>query len=213
VGCGDGTDFCPTAFTFRSQMAAFVARSLAGNDAAVPSSSGDYNCATGPSQFTDVPITNGFCKHINYLKDVKVANGCTLTEFCPQNDVTRGQMAIFIARAWEVQQGNTADPEGSIPLFGNDATGDRFYNCDSVDHANTGSAPTVDPIPANTAPFTDVASSGLVCKSAGLLFVQHIIDGFGDGSYHPAAFIRRDQAAKILTNAFVSLPLYGPLTF
>jgi len=209
VGCGDGTLFCPAAPTQRNQMAAFIARSLAGTDAAVPLSSGDYDCVNGPSQFTDVPTTSGFCKHVNYLRDQKVAFGCTVTEFCPNNNVTRGSMAVFIARALEVIDGNTADPDGSIPLFSYDQTGGtRQYNCTGstqIDQAHS--------IPANTPPFTDIAPSSPLCPVTGLLYVRHIVDGFGDGSYHPLTNIRRDQTAKILTNAFVKLPLYGPLTF
>ena len=216
VGCGDGTDFCPGGFTNRAQMAAFIGRSVAGNDASIPTSGTGWDCAAGgdPSQFVDIDYNtqfSGFCKHANYLKDQKITFGCFDTShFCPAANVTRGQMAIFIARAVEVQDGNTADPDGSIPLFGNDDAGTRQYNCDSTDQQNTVTLAT---IPAGTPPFTDVPTSGDLCKSAGLLFVRHIVDGFGDGTYHPAANIRRDQTAKILTSAFVKLPLYGPLTF
>jgi len=210
IGCENGNFFCPGAPVVRAQVAAFIARSLAGNDTLVPTSGTGWNCSTGPSQFTDVTTSNQFCKHINYLKDQKVIFGCTPTTFCPATAANRGQIAIAIARAAEVKLGNTADPDGSIPLFGNSTDGARVYNCDSVDHTNTFDSSN---IPAGTPPFTDVAASGDVCKSVGLLFVNHVVDGFGDGTYHPAANIRRDQAAKILVNEFVSLPLYGPLTF
>ncbi len=207
VGCGNGDFFCPSDPVIRAQIAAFVARSLAGNDTLVPTSSGDYNCVTGPSQFTDVPTTNGFCKHINYLKDVKVVSGCTPTTFCPELAANRGAVAVVIARAAEVKLGNTADPDGSIPLFGNDTTGARAYNCDSSDHLN--SVTSVN-IPAGTPPFPDVPSSGDVCKSVGLLYAAHVVDGSDPGHFFPDSNIQRDQAAKILTHEFVNLPLYGP---
>jgi hypothetical protein len=210
IGCQNGDFFCPADPVIRAQIAAFVARSLAGNDTLVPTSSGDYNCSTGPSQFTDVPITNGFCKHINYLKDLKVVNGCTPTTFCPDIPGTRGQVAVVVARGFEVKLGNTADPDGSIPLFGNDTVGARAYNCDSVDHTNSVTAGN---IPAGTPPFPDVPSSGDVCKSVGALYAAHVVDGSDPTHFNPNDNIRRDQAAKILTNEFVALPLYGPLTF
>jgi uncharacterized repeat protein (TIGR01451 family) len=210
IGCQNGDFFCPADPVIRAQIAAFVARSIAGNDTLVPTSSGDYNCSTGPSQFTDVPITNGFCKHINYLKDLKVVNGCTPTTFCPDIPGTRGQVAVVVARGFEVKLGNTADPDGSIPLFGNDTVGARAYNCDSVDHTNSVTAGN---IPAGTPPFPDVPTSGDVCKSVGALYAAHVVDGSDPTHFNPNDNIRRDQAAKILTNEFVALPLYGPLTF
>jgi hypothetical protein len=212
IGCQNGNFFCPADAVVRAQVAGFIARSLAGNDTLVPTSSATYDCTDGvpPSQFTDVPISSAFCKDINYLKDQKVVFGCTVTTFCPNDPASRGQIAIAIARAAEVKLGNTADPDGSIPLFGNSTDGTRVYNCDIIDHTNTFDSSN---IPAGTPPFTDVPSSGDVCKSTGLLFVNRVVDGFGDGTFHPAENIRRDQAAKILTNEFVALPLYGPLTF
>jgi hypothetical protein len=204
--------YCPADPVVRAQIAAFVARSIAGNDTLVPTSSGDYNCSTGtpPSQFTDVPISSGFCKHINYLKDLGVVNGCTLTTFCPNNDASRGAVAVVIARGLEAKLGNTPNPDSFIPLFGNDTTGARAYNCDSVDHTNSVTAAN---ILAGTPPFPDVPTSGDICKSVGALYAAHVVDGSDPTHFNPSSLIRRDQAAKILTNEFINLPLYGPLTF
>jgi len=207
VGCGDGNFFCPSDPVIRAQIAAFVARSLAGNDTLVPTSGTGWNCSTGPSLFTDVTTSNGFCKHINYLKEQKIVNGCTGTTFCPDLAANRGAVAVVIARAAEWKLGNTADPDGSIPLFGNDTTGARAYNCDSTDHTNTVTAAT---ITAGTPPFPDVPTSGDVCKSVGLLYALHVVDGSDPAHFFPASNIQRDQAAKILTHEFVNLPLYGP---
>jgi spore germination protein YaaH len=84
TGC-TATLFCPRDPVSRSQMATFLARALA-----LPPSSTDW--------FTD---DDGLSHEdsINRLADAGITTGCTDTEFCPRDPVTRGQMASFLARA------------------------------------------------------------------------------------------------------------------
>ena len=52
-------------------------------------------------QFTDVPESNTFHEDIDWMKDQRVTMGCNPpenTEYCPENDVTREQMAAFLHR-------------------------------------------------------------------------------------------------------------------
>ena len=54
--------------------------------------------------FNDVPNTNTFHAHIEWLKGSGVTKGCnppTNTEFCPKDEVTREQMAAFMHRLAE----------------------------------------------------------------------------------------------------------------
>ena len=51
------------------------------------------------ASFTDVPTTHGFFAQIEALKNSGITTGCGGTNFCPNNNVTRGQMAAFLARA------------------------------------------------------------------------------------------------------------------
>lgn len=49
--------------------------------------------------FTDVDATSPFCPSVEWIKNRKVTLGCTsLTLYCPDNTVTRLQMAAFMQR-------------------------------------------------------------------------------------------------------------------
>jgi hypothetical protein len=85
LGCDDGL-FCPEASVTRGQMAAFLVRAMGY----------DYN--PPGDRFTD---DNGstFEDEIEKLAEAGVTQGCTDTLFCPNDPVTRGQMAAFLHRA------------------------------------------------------------------------------------------------------------------
>ena len=48
--------------------------------------------------FTDVPDTNTFHTNISNLKQAGITTGCSPTTYCPDANVTRGQMAAFLNR-------------------------------------------------------------------------------------------------------------------
>lgn len=48
--------------------------------------------------FTDVDDTNQFCTNIAWMKNRGVTSGCTTTLYCPNDFVTREQMAAFMYR-------------------------------------------------------------------------------------------------------------------
>ena len=84
TGCSS-TTFCPDEFVTRGQMAAFLDRALA-----LRTTSTDY--------FTDDSGTI-FEMNINRLAASEITTGCSPTTFCPDDAVTRGQMAAFLDRA------------------------------------------------------------------------------------------------------------------
>jgi hypothetical protein len=51
---------------------------------------------TATPYFTDVPASSPFFKFIQKLKDLGITGGCSATTFCPEDPVTRAQMAVFI---------------------------------------------------------------------------------------------------------------------
>ena len=55
--------------------------------------------APASATFTDVPTGHQFFKEIEALKASGITQGCTGTTYCPDQAVTRGQMAAFLARA------------------------------------------------------------------------------------------------------------------
>ena len=99
-GCStDPFLFCPDAPITRSQMAVFIETSLG---AATPPT------CTG-AVFSDVNATTAgeaFCGFIEDLAARGITGGCTPTRFCPNDPVSRGQMAVFI----EAALGNPPNP-------------------------------------------------------------------------------------------------------
>ena len=85
-GCG-GTNYCPSALVKRDQMASFLSRALDLSGAA-------------PNAFTD---DNGNIHevNINLVARDGIASGCGGTNYCPSSNVTRGQMAAFLHRAFD----------------------------------------------------------------------------------------------------------------
>jgi S-layer homology domain len=86
-GCGTGI-YCPTAPATREQMAVFVLRTL--DPALNPP-------ACGTPVFADVPASSPFCKWIEELARRGVVTGCGGGNYCPTANVTREQMAVFLA--------------------------------------------------------------------------------------------------------------------
>jgi hypothetical protein len=81
--------YCPVAQVTRGQMAAFLVRALG------------YTAGAGSDQFTD-DDGSIFEADIERLAEAGVTKGCnppTNDMFCPNNPVTRGQMAAFLHRA------------------------------------------------------------------------------------------------------------------
>jgi hypothetical protein len=95
-GCG-GTNFCPRGGVTRAEMASFLVRAME-----LPPQT------TGP--FSD--ITNSIhAPNINALAAAGITTGCTTTAYCPDQVVSREQMATFLTRALELtpSQHNFAD--------------------------------------------------------------------------------------------------------
>ncbi len=83
-GCGGGR-FCPTESVTRAQMASFIARAVG-----LPAATRDYfGDDAGSLHEAD----------INRLAEAGITNGCGGGRYCPNEAVTRDQMASFLARA------------------------------------------------------------------------------------------------------------------
>jgi glucose/arabinose dehydrogenase len=81
-----GDRFCPSDPVTRGQMAAFLSRALE-----LPESAGDSFSDDDESQFQ---------ADIEKLAAAGITRGCTPTTFCPDDPITRGQMAAFLVRAY-----------------------------------------------------------------------------------------------------------------
>ena len=92
-GCQGGSppNYCPTSSVTRGQMAAFLLKIYHGNGYAPPTATG---------VFSDVPISLPLAPWIEELARLAVTSGCGGSQYCPTNAVTRGQMAVFLAKTF-----------------------------------------------------------------------------------------------------------------
>ncbi|HSE98328.1 MAG TPA: S-layer homology domain-containing protein, partial [Blastocatellia bacterium] len=91
LGCGGG-NYCPAQLVPREQMAAFIIRALGEFDPPEPVT----------QRFIDVPPTNQFYRFIDRLAALNITQGCGPNIFCPNDTVTRGQMAALLVRAFDL---------------------------------------------------------------------------------------------------------------
>ena len=104
LGCDSDGNFCPDDPVTRGQMAAFLVRALG------------YTDGAGDDLFGD-DDTSIFEADIDRLATAGVTLGCDSDgNFCPDDPVTRGQMAAFLVRAFGYTDGAGDD------LFGDDDT-------------------------------------------------------------------------------------------
>jgi len=105
AGCGVG-NYCPDNPVTRAQMAVFLLRAEHGSSYAPPACSG---------LFTDVPCPGGFAVDwIEQLSIEGVTAGCGGGNYCPDNPVTRAQMAVFLLRA---EHGSGYTPPACAGIF------------------------------------------------------------------------------------------------
>lgn len=88
-GCSSN-EYCPDATVTRGQMAVFIIRSLFGNRIPTPAA----------PAFVDVSPAHPFFAFIERLREMGITTGCSAVEYCPDSPVTRGQMAVFLIRAF-----------------------------------------------------------------------------------------------------------------
>ena len=179
-------------------------------------------------QFTDVSEVNPFTpfyEDIYRIAARRVTLGCTTTTYCPDQNVTREQMAAFIMRAL----GEYSPPVPLTQRFDDVPPSNGFYN--SIDrlaaltitdgcsaappmYCPTGSVTheqmakfimrargELNP-PPQTQLFADVPPSNPFYNYIGRMGALHIWDGCGGGNYCPQSPVTRAQMAHILVKAF-----------
>ena len=89
-GCAPGM-YCPAQDVSRAEMAVFLGRSMHGANQTPPPATGTI--------FADIPATYWAADFIEQLAADGVTNGCGAGMYCPEQDVTRAAMAVFLLRA------------------------------------------------------------------------------------------------------------------
>jgi len=93
TGCS-ATEFCPADLVPRSSAAVLLVR------AKLKTLFGDnFTFSTSPS-FADVAPTSFAYPYIQKLLELGITSGCSATEFCPNDPITRQQAAVFIVRSF-----------------------------------------------------------------------------------------------------------------
>ena len=91
-GCGAGI-YCPQDPVRRDQMAVFLLKTKYGSSYVPPNCTGDFD---------DVPCPSTFANWIEQLAAELITSGCGGNNYCPGNPNTRGQMAVFIVRTFNL---------------------------------------------------------------------------------------------------------------
>ncbi|MGE5275519.1 MAG: PQQ-dependent sugar dehydrogenase [Acidobacteriota bacterium] len=89
-GCGGG-NYCPDKPVDRASEAVLLLRAVHGSSYAPPAATG---------LFGDVPVSSPFSRWIEELSREGVTTGCGGGNYCPDRPNTRGEMAVFLSRAF-----------------------------------------------------------------------------------------------------------------
>ncbi|MBK9208845.1 MAG: S-layer homology domain-containing protein [Anaerolineales bacterium] len=93
-GCGAGI-YCPDSTVTRAQMAVFLLKAKNGSSYVPPA----VGISTG---FNDVAVNYWAAPFIKQLVTDGITSGCGNSNYCPDSDVTRAQMAVFLVKTFNL---------------------------------------------------------------------------------------------------------------
>ena len=99
TGCGmNPLRYCPERNVTRAEMAVFLLRTMHGASYTPPAATGGI--------FSDIPVAGKewMAPWIEQFYREGITTGCSAGKFCPEQLVTRAEMAVFIDRAFGFQQ-------------------------------------------------------------------------------------------------------------
>jgi hypothetical protein len=142
--------------------------------------------------FSDVPRSQTFYKKIETLLHNGITSGCTTSTYCPDLPVSRGQMAIFVAKG-------IAGSGEYVPTTG--ILNGQPYDCSA----------------GGVSRFSDVTPTDSFCRHVHYIGAQNVTLGCSATKYCPADTITRDAMASFIAKAVVApgggnaVPVaYGP---
>ncbi len=181
--------------------------------------------------FADVPSSHWAFDNVTAIYDANITAGCGNGFYCPDNTVTREQMAAFLVRTvWGEPPTNACagvapfsdvDPAGwacgyiqRLAALGLTTGCGAGNYCPSALVSREQMAaflvralegePAANSC-ASGAPFTDVDAGGWACPYIQRLKALGITNGCGNGNYCPDANVQRDEMAAFLARAFLGL--------
>ncbi len=182
-----------------------------------------------PNAFADVPDDHWAMAYINRLYLAGITEGCASNplQYCPQDEVTRAQMAVFLLRGMHYP--DAYSPPDVAPSFPDTAghwaedwiealkaagitTGypDGTYRPnDPVTRAQMAvfllratHGPAYQPPTVGHSSFNDVPDDHWAKDWIEQLAVEGIATGYPDGGYHPDQTVTRAEMAALLVKAF-----------
>jgi len=105
AGCGNN-NYCPSSPVTRAQMAVFLERGIHGSSFSPPAASGNV--------FLDVSAESFAASFIEQFFADGITSGCGNNNYCPDAEVTRDQMAVFLLRA---KHGSDYSPPPASGVF------------------------------------------------------------------------------------------------
>lgn len=120
-GCG-AANFCPSVVVTRGSMAQFLLRAKEGGNYVPPP------CTT--PTFSDVPCSDPLAPWVEELVRRNVTAGCGGSSYCPNNPVTRNQMAVFLVKTFQgpayVPPPCTTPPFNDVPCTNSNGSPNPF---------------------------------------------------------------------------------------
>lgn len=174
------------------------------------------------TSFTDVPTTHFAYTAVEKLKARGIVSGCTATTFCPNNKLTRGEMAVITARllSGDVSYDGVpsyTDVPAAIRADVREAVArDVMESCSTGGFCHNGPvtrasmavyavrATDMSNLDVNRATFSDVPTNYWASGAIERLYQRQIVSGCRTSplAYCPADDITRAEAAVILVKAF-----------
>jgi uncharacterized repeat protein (TIGR03803 family) len=115
AGCSGG-NYCRNNPVTRAQMAVFLLKVEHGSSYVPPSCTG---------VFSDVSCPSTFAAWIEELYNEGITGGCGVGIYCPNNPVTRAQMAVFLLKT---EHGSSYMPPACAGIFGDVSCPSTFAN-------------------------------------------------------------------------------------
>ncbi len=198
------------------------------NDKMLPEING-ASCLVSKATFDDVPTTNQYFHWVETVYADGVTGGCNASPllYCPNNPVTRQQMAVFILKAVHGQAYVPPDCAGAfadVPCPSQYANWIEQLAAEGVTTGcGNGNYCPLDPVTrqqmavfllkaehgsgytpptCSTNPFSDVTCPSTYANWVKQLVAEGITGGCGAGNYCPTNAVNRAQMAVFLTKTF-----------
>ena len=169
--------FCPHQELPRWVMAVWIVRAV--DQGGLP--------AVESSRFADVDRDLWWAPYVQRLADLGITRGCAVDPdlFCPQQPVTRGQMAAFLTRAFDLTRNLDSDGSGAVRFTDTQGSShDTFIQALAASHITVGCA--TDPLRYCPHRFvTRAEMATFVARALKLVpIVEYAPDPDGEGFLH-----------------------------